>query len=500
MPPCRTLFLLILACWFVTFTPLTGTAGPLDDLTQVHAEVSHRNSSSGEPWQTSNGDCRPIPPGETLTLANLDGPGEIRHIWFTVAAEDTYYPASMVFRVYYDGRKEPGVEAPLGDFFGVGHGLKKDYQSLPLEISSEGRAYNCFWRMPFSKNARLEMTNESDKPVGCLFYYIDWVSLPALSHDTAYFHAQYRQEKPCKAGQNYLLLETEGRGHYVGTVLSVHHAEASWFGEGDDFFFIDGQKEPELKGTGSEDYFCDAWGFRAFQQLNHGVTIWEGYEPGCRGTAYRWHIQDPIRFSKSIHAEIEHKGARLNPDGTMLSGFVERADDYSSVAFWYQEGLPKRFAPFPPLAERRRKAITIEAEGQLEQIQHSGGGLQAQEGPYSGGKQILFSPPSATATLTLPFELKEPMKAAVRVILSQSWDYGTYEIQLDDGKPADPADCYSRNVIAGHVVTLQVGEIAAGPHRIQLKCVGANSRSKLKGTETTGHYLGLDAIELWELP
>src|SRR3990172_11320347 len=140
-------------------------SGLLDDLTQTRQEVSHRASSSGEPWQESNGDFRPIEPGETLLLGELKGPGEIRHIWFTVAADDEYYPSSMVFRIYYDDAREPGVESPLGDFFGVGHGLRKAYQSLPVEISSEGRAYNCFFPIPFAKNARLEMTNESDKRV-----------------------------------------------------------------------------------------------------------------------------------------------------------------------------------------------------------------------------------------------------------------------------------------------------------------------------------------------
>lgn len=478
----------------------TASAGLLDDLTIVKDEVSHRSSSSGEPWTQSNGDARPIEPGATLTLGELEGPGEIRHIWFTVAALDDFYPTSMVFRIYYDDRTEPSVEAPLGDFFGVGHGLKKAYSSLPMEISSDGRAYNCFWRMPFGKKARLTMTNESDKLVRALYYYIDWVSMPALPHDSAYFHAQYRQEKPCQPGPNYLLLDTEGSGHYVGTVLSVFHAEPSWFGEGDDFFYIDGAKEPQLKGTGTEDYFCDAWGFREFQQPNHGVTIWEGYEAGDHGTAYRWHIQDPIRFSKSLRVEIEHKGARLKPDGTFLDGFVERADDYSSVAFWYQTGIAKRFAPMPPLKDRIRKVVMIEAEDSKDTLTHSDGTLTIQEGGnWNGGKQVLFSPTGDGATLTLPFEVKEPIKAVMRLALTTSFDYGTYEITFDNQEPFAPKDLYTPGVEKTTVLLMR-GEIPAGKHTLSFKGVGTNPKSKLREKETPGYFLGIDGIELSELP
>ncbi|MBK7494057.1 MAG: DUF2961 domain-containing protein [Candidatus Omnitrophica bacterium] len=136
---------LLLVCGF------SWGAGSLGDLTRIEDETSHRASSVGQPWQTSNADNRQIEPGQTLVLGELNGPGEIRHIWFTIAADDEYYPASLVFRIYYDDREEPGVESPLGDFFGVGHGLRKAYQCLPIEISSDGRAYNCFWRMPFQK-------------------------------------------------------------------------------------------------------------------------------------------------------------------------------------------------------------------------------------------------------------------------------------------------------------------------------------------------------------
>jgi hypothetical protein len=116
--------------------------------------------------------------------------------------------------------------------------------------------------MPFKKKARLTVTNESTKRCGAFYYYIDWQKRSSLPEDSAYFHAMYRQEYPCTMGQNYLLVDLEGRGHYVGTIQSVYLVSPGWYGEGDDFFFIDGETEPSLRGTGTEDYFCDGWGFR----------------------------------------------------------------------------------------------------------------------------------------------------------------------------------------------------------------------------------------------
>ncbi len=145
----------------------------------------------------------------------------------------------------------------------------------------------------------------------------------------------YRQEFPCVMGRNYLIADLEGRGHYVGTVQSVYLVSPGWYGEGDDFFFIDGEKEPSLRGTGTEDYFCDGWGFREQAGPFYGAPLWEGFDTGDRGTAYRWHIPDPVVFTKSLRVEIEHKGSQSFPDGTG-SGFIERDDLMSSVAFWYQ--------------------------------------------------------------------------------------------------------------------------------------------------------------------
>jgi hypothetical protein len=461
-------------------------------------DFESRRSSSADPnWQNGNGDCRPIKPGETLTLAELDGPGRITHIWFTISAEDKFYPRSMTLRIYWDGREEPSVESPIGDFFAVGHGLDVPVDSFPVAVSSDGRARNCYWPMPFGKSAKITVSNDSpDKNVGCIFWYIDWQKLPSLPADTMYFHAQYRQEFPCKSGEDYLIFDGEGDGLYVGTVESVHMVEPGWFGEGDDRFYIDGAAEPQLRGTGTEDYFCDAWGFRKFTLPFYGVTVWEGFDTDDRGTAYRWHVPDPVRFHKSLKVTIEHKGSRHRPSGEAYSGFEERPDYYSSVAFWYQGGEAKRFATVPPGPERLLPGVLIEAESLIDAAKTSSEKKPESQphGPYSGGKQLFWMNPDATGWIEVPFEAQEDGRYVVKLDLTRSFDYGTFEIALDGKKLGGARNLYSPAVIV-QTEKLGLHELKKGTHTLRFTCVGTDPKSKLGGGKP-GYFFGLDAIEL----
>jgi hypothetical protein len=210
---------------------------PLAGLEKLKDFQTRRASSSNPDWRNGNGDARPIEPGGTLTLAELEGPGVVTHIWFTIAHSAPFYSRLLTLRMYWDGEEHPSVECPVGDFFGIGHGVDKPFMSLPIRVTSDGRARNCYWPMPFRKSARITVTNESKDRCRSFYYYVDWQKHAALPDDTAYFHAMYRQEHPCVMGRNYLLADIEGRGHYVGTVQSVYHTSAGWYGEGDDFFF-----------------------------------------------------------------------------------------------------------------------------------------------------------------------------------------------------------------------------------------------------------------------
>ena len=333
-------FSILAVLFLVGISAYSQSHSILENLAVSPNYETHRISSTDTTG--GNGDAAYIKPGETIVLAEIDGPGAITHIWNTINAEK-YYSRMLILRFYWDGQETPTVEAPLGDFFGVGHGLNHPFQSFVSNASSEGRARNCYWFMPFKRSAKVTVTHEGFEPVGAFYYYIDYRTYRSLPDDLLYFHACYRQATPnpkvnlggknLDGKTNYLLMETTGRGQYVGTVLSVQMNTKGWFGEGDDMFFVDGAEKPTMTGTGTEDYFNDAWGFREFSYPYHGVSLWEGYEKGHRGTAYKWHVFDPVAFTKSLRATIEHGHAN------------DRQDDFYSVSFWYQT-LP---SPSPPL-------------------------------------------------------------------------------------------------------------------------------------------------------
>jgi hypothetical protein len=318
---------------------------------------------------------------------------------------------------------------------------------------------------------------------------IDWLKLKSLPPDIPYFHARYRQEYPCEKGKDYLILKTEGKGFYVGTVLSVQMNQPGWFGEGDDRFYIDGEKVPSIQGTGTEDYFNDAWGFRPFNQPYHGVSIWEGFDIDDRGTAYRWHIQDPIPFKKSLTVTIEHKGGVYDFEkNTFTSGFEERDDFFSSVAFWYQTGKAPRFAKVPPLEDRFVLHTYIEAESLLPTAKaNPKDALKTQDGDWSGGKQIFFTPPSQDASLELKFFVQRDGLYVLKSDITHSWDYGIWQTYLDD-KPIGAFNLYSPTVQTKRL-KLGVIQLASGEHTLRFVCQGKSELSK-------GYFFGIDGIYL----
>ena len=485
-------FLGILAfCFLLQTAACCLKADPLQDLPQIKQIRTMRSSSSDPNWQNGNWDARPIPVGKTLVIADLQGPGKITHIWCTIASQDKFYPRLLTLRIYWDDEKDPSVECPIGDFFAVGHGLDAMVNSLPVRVTSHGRARNCYWPMPFRKRARIEVTNDGFRNCDAFYFYVDWQKLKSLPKETAYFHAQYRQEFPCQPGRNYLILDAVGKGHYVGTVLSVRCNEPSWWGEGDDFFFVDGEKEPSLRGTGSEDYFCDAWGLMKMDGLYYGCPVMEGLNTGDRTTAYRWHITDPVVFTKSLRVEIEHKGARLDENGRLISGFTERADDFASVAFWYQLEPHKRFTKIPPGRERilYEPNHVVEAETLLNGA--SGDprdALKTQEGGYSGGSQVWFTPPKDGGRFELPFEVKETGNYELILGITQSWDYGIYQAYLDSTPIGVPFDGYAPQITPSERLLGRL-RLEKGRHALRFEARGKNPLS-------AGYFAGIDFIVL----
>lgn len=460
---------------------------PLGGLERLKNFETRRASSSDPDWKNGNGDLRPIKPGGTLTLAELDGPGKIVHIWFTIAHNDPFYSAKLTLRIYWDGEEQPSVECPIGDFFGIGFGVDKPFTSIPIRISSDGRGRNCYWPMPFRKKARLTVTNESDKRCDCFYYYIDWQKHDSLPEDTAYFHAMYRQEFPCVMGKNYLIADIEGRGHYVGTIKSVYHISPGWYGEGDDFFFIDGEKEPSLRGTGTEDYFCDGWGFREQAGPFYGTPLWEGFNTGDRGSAYRFHLPDPVTFKKSLHLEIEHKGYQKFPDGKS-DGCIERDDLFSSVAIWYQTEPHKPWPALPAGIDRLpfHEKLLLKGHEAVASAKHSNHTLEVQGlGGVTDGKQLWLKPTDDQGWVEVSFQTDKDQPLGLGWKVTHSWDYGIYRVKLD-GKEIGHFDLYAPTITqAEH--KLGTHQLAAGKHTLRFECIGKSEKSD-------GYFLGFDAL------
>jgi len=368
------------------------------ELARMRSARSGRVSSWDQ--RGRNQDFWTIGPGETRVLADIEGPAAITHIWMTQwcrrtigasfldpieidetapvleihpalgltweEADPDYY-RKVLIRITWDDQDGPSVLVPLGDFFGIGHCIPNSYNSELFTVSAKAEeslrfggsaAVNCWIPMPFNKRALVEVINENDVPYG-QFFHIDFELYPdPLPADIAYFHASWRRENPCDGwapdlqvntpgtnianldgAGNYVVLDRQGRGHYIGCNLSVYHRQGSWWGEGDDMIFIDDDTwPPSLHGTGTEDYFNHAWGMQDRFADYHGSILHESLVPPY-SVSYRFHIPDPIRFRSRIKVTIEHG------HGNHLS------DDWASTAYWY-EALPSQPVTIQPLADR----------------------------------------------------------------------------------------------------------------------------------------------------
>jgi hypothetical protein len=368
--PVKKLFSFIAFC-FLAF-PLLAQDSVLATLPQAKEYVQKRASSYDR--SGGNADARSIAGGETLTLLDDAGPGMISHVWFTIASDDPNHLKALVLRMYWDGETTPSVETPVGDFFGLGLGEYYLYQSVPLSVGS-AKALNSFFPMPFQKHARITVTNEGSIKVDAFYFNIDYRAYgKPLPADSLYFHAQYRQATPARGWTNdwrsnsdplvdgkknlngegnYVWMEATGRGHFVGVTMSVLQNQDGWWGEGDDMFFVDGESMPSINGTGSEDYFLGAWDFggHPFSYGLFGAPVVGEERAGGRWSLYRFHLDSPIPFTKTLRATIEHGHAN------------HRSDNFFSVAYWYQTEPHATFPALPPLERRIPKIHSVGGPG-----------------------------------------------------------------------------------------------------------------------------------------
>ncbi|MCX6999542.1 MAG: DUF2961 domain-containing protein [Candidatus Sumerlaeota bacterium] len=436
----------------------------------------------------------------TVTLAEIEGPGAITHVWVTIASREKYHLRKLVLRMYWDGETSPSVESPIGDFFGLGHGTYYHFQSRPISIGTEN-GMNCFWFMPFEKSAKVTLTNEGDLPIKCFYYYIDYrtydkgdAGVLAQMGNMGKFHAGYRQQMPTHISEDYEILSATGRGHYVGCNLSIELNQPGWWGEGDDKIYIDGDTSPTLNGTGSEDYFCGAWGYGdAFYSLYFGCPLRGKGAPGSLWNVYRYHLEDPIPFTRSINVTIEalHGGAETDP-----------GNNYSSVAYWYQSEPHAPFAPLPPVNERLPR-------GGGERILEITGAIEAENLPllskskdtickaqdmspfpdlWSKDKQLWFIGKKAGDNFTLGFDTDEKGEYYLEGYFTKANDYGCFDVYLD-GKRLNKftIDGYNSRIINSGKIKLGRARLSQGRHQLKFVLTGKSKSSK-------GYMIGVDCL------
>jgi hypothetical protein len=309
----------------------------------------HAGSNLGKGWKARP--CIDLPVGSTTTLADIKGPGVIQHIWITCTSK-AY--RDVILRIYWDGEAKPSVEVPVGDFFACGHALRTKVVSLPICVNPCG-GFNSYWPMPFRQSARITVENQHREMVGGFFYQITYALKP-VPEEAAYLHAQWRRSLTTRDYPEHVLLDgVRGRGHYVGTYMAWTQMSNGWWGEGEIKFFMDDDREyPTICGTGTEDYFGGAWGFQeegTHEQpystpfMGMPLVRQEPHEVPKYGL-YRWHILDPIRFTKALKVTMQALG--WWPNGK----FQPLTDDIASTAYWYQTEPHADFPALPAVHER----------------------------------------------------------------------------------------------------------------------------------------------------
>lgn len=325
------------------FTGEKGKAG-MATLEQGNARDAARDLGQG--WKVNP--YIHIEPGKTVTLAEIEGPGAIQHIWMTPTDNWRF----SIIRFYWDDETTPSVEVPVGDFFGMGWGQYAQLTSLAICVNP-GSAFNCYWTMPFRKKCKITMENINTERM-TLYYQVDY-TLTDVPADAGYFHAQFRRNNPTKGGLYTLVDGIKGKGHYVGTYLAWGVNNNGWWGEGEIKFFMDGDtKFPTICGTGTEDYFCGSYNFenRNTHQYQEFCTPYTGlaqvirpngvYDSQQRFGLYRWHIKDPVRFDKDLKVTIQDLGWRSG------GRYLQQQSDISSVVYWYQAEPHTPFPALPP--------------------------------------------------------------------------------------------------------------------------------------------------------
>jgi hypothetical protein len=453
----------------------------------------------------------PTRPGQKTQTFNVDlnqnvsaattvtGPGAITRLRLVLdppaAPGDRDALREWTLSIHWDGETNPSVWAPLGDFFGTAAGANP-YLSLPAGLTPDG-VWFTHWYMPFARQAVITLKNDGSTRRKA---NLEITQAPLTADQAEYgrFHAKWHRDalpptEPERA-IDWTMLKTTGRGRFVGVLLHVWNPRGSWWGEGDEKFFVDGEKFPSTIGTGSEDYFGYAWGNPSlYWNAYHNQTIAMGNKGHI--ALNRWHITDNVPFQQSFEGAIEKYFSNHRP--TL----------FASTVFWYLSTTGND--PYPPLPVVERTGYytgtsNFVAKGAMEGeylrvLSKTGGKTQEQQmdhytEEWSQGAQLWWTGSKPGDQLKL--EVRAPLAGRYRILgaFTKARDYGIARFQLDDHQLGEPVDFYHENVILSGLLTLGETTLAAGAHTLTIEIMGANPKAQ------KAYMTGLDYLKLEPIP
>lgn len=450
--------------------------------------------------QKRSGKSIKVAAGKTVTVAKISGPAAITHL--RVKLELPAPPADrellreLALQIKWDGETEPSVWAPLGDFFGTAPGANR-YQSLPLGLSDDGWFY-CNWYMPFAKEAQVQLVNDG-KAKRQVEFEITQAPLSVSITQLARFHSKWHRDAflPTEPERriDWPIVKTQGAGRFIGVMLHIWNPRGGWWGEGDEKFFVDGEKFPSTFGTGSEDYFGYAWGDpELFQNAFHNQTHNDGNNRGhiC---VNRWHIADEVPFHQSFEGCIE----KYFPN--------QRPTLFAATAYWYLSAGGKD--PYQPVPLNQRVGYWADAqtfrikgaiEGeQMKVLATTGGHLQEQDmtawaGEWSNEAQLWWTGAKPGDRLDLKLPVAKAGKFRLSGQFTKAPDYAIAQLYLDGEKLGQPIDLYHESVIPSGLLALGLRELTAGEHKLSLEIVGANDKA------VKSYMVGLDYVKIEPTP
>jgi hypothetical protein len=443
-----------------------------------------------------------VGPGKTAKVLELPGTGAVTLIRVKLALPadpeaERNLLRQLTISIRWDGETAPAVWSPLGDFFGYVGGADR-FKSLPVGVVDKpgdpaGTAtFYCNWYMPFANGAQIEVGNDGPAAVA-----MDWETrheIPAAPVSSlARFHAKWHRDAflPARADRapDWTLLTTQGTGRFVGTHVHGWNPRGQWWGEGDEKFFIDGEKFPSTFGTGSEDYFGYAWSSTGhFSRPYHNQILNENNAGHFDDN--RWHVSDSVPFGTSFEADIEKYFSN------------DRPTLYAAEVYWYlNAGGVDPYQPVPvtdrvgywirPPVYRASDAIEGESLQVIGKPEHRARAQQMQDfgNGWSGESQLFWTPARTGETLELRLPPQKAGKYQLIARYTLAPDYGIFQVNFNGTDIGKPIDLYGPAVKANAEIDLGVVTLPDGEPTFKLTVTGKNAASR-------GYYFGLDYLKL----